>query len=266
MELLNKVRLLIKLWRDHDNSASTLASLLFYSKLKRQKTISIKIFGEDIYIRTSTNDLGVALSSLEKEFKSLSLAYTKDYKGLIIDAGGYIGTTAIAFAKMYPGATIISIEPSTENFEILKRNIRNYTNIYAHNAALMPKSFAGCITLLDLGTGYWGFTVIEKPKNGSANFIEKVDVISIEKILEEYGYDKIMIFKMDIEGTEYYFFKQSDWLEKTNVLIVELHEGNVPGCKQAFEDANKLRFVYKDRGEKFISIGKQYFVNGFFKQ
>ena len=40
-----------------------------------------------------------------------------------IDAGGYIGTTAILYAQLYPQAKIIVIEPMPENLEMIRKNI-----------------------------------------------------------------------------------------------------------------------------------------------
>ena len=68
-----------------------------------------------------------------------------------------------------------------------------------------------------------------------------------------------MVFKMDIEGSEFFLFQQNDWLEKTSILVVELHERIISGCEQAFKDANKSRFIIKSSGEKWISVGKLYF-------
>ena len=51
--------------------------------------------------------------------------------GLIIDAGGYLGTAAIAFSEAYPDATVVTIEPSPENFALLVQNTAAYPNIRA---------------------------------------------------------------------------------------------------------------------------------------
>ena len=142
---------------------------------------------------------------------------------------------------------------------MLQKNIQGYPNIKARNAALTADSDLACVELFDRGTGNWGFTLIDKPKDSSVSPLEKADALTVDKILDEYGFDKIMVFKMDIEGSEFFLFQQNDWLEKTSILVVELHERIISGCEQAFKDANKSRFIIKSSGEKWISVGKLYF-------
>jgi FkbM family methyltransferase len=253
-----------KEWRNlgrllRTNSLVSVAGIFVSNRLGRKRAVPVNVHGKSIYIRTSTSDLEVALSSLGKEFSGLRLAYPRSQKGLIVDAGGYIGTAAIALAEMYPEATIVSIEPSRENFELLKRNVAAYQNIFAHNAALAPASETGEVALMSRGTGEWGFTIVEKPQDRPVRFTEKVPVISLERILQEYGSERIMICKMDIEGAEHKLLKQGDWLEKVDILMIELHERIVAGCEKAFEEANRGRFVHPSGGEKMISVGPGYF-------
>jgi FkbM family methyltransferase len=215
--------------------------------------------GQEVLVRTSTPDLAVAISTLGDEYNSLALAYPKDRKGLIIDAGGYIGTAAVAFSVMYPDATIVCIEPSTENFALLKENTRHHANIHAVNAALVADRATEQIKLRNRGTGNWGFTIVEKPGDSTAEEMETVKAVTIDSVLAEHDHQDVMIFKMDIEGAEYELFRRSAWLDRTNILVVELHERIVAGCEEAFMTANGSRFVYQDNGEKYFSIGRRYF-------
>lgn len=242
-----------------ENSLSRTVFYYYSKKLSQRKTLKMKISSENIHLRTSSPDLSVALSSLGDEFSSLKYAYPASKKGLILDAGGYIGTSAICLAKMYPEATVVTIEPSSENFELLKMNIVGKDNIYAENAALAPRETDKHITLRNRGTGHWGFTIVENPNGKKISEAEIVTTVTINDILSKYGFTEILILKMDIEGGEYELFKDPQWLQKTNILVVELHERIVSGCEKAFHQCNHDRFVYKTNGEKYFSIGKNYF-------
>lgn len=242
-----------------ENGASTLMAYILRRETRQRVLMRIKVAGETILVRTGTNDLNVARSCLGKEFRSLSGIYPRDVRGLMVDAGGYIGTAALALSKMYPNATVVTIEPSTENFTILKENIAGHSNIFAENAALLPKSAAKSIELRNRGTGHWGFTIIEKPDDYSATCLENVDTISLEDIMKKHGFKDVLILKMDIEGGEYALMKDGGWLARTNVLFIELHENIVKGCNELFFKSNANRYIYKDAGEKYISVGKSYF-------
>jgi FkbM family methyltransferase len=242
------------------NPLSVLLRIFIYGRIGRRAVLPVNVLGQDIYIRTTTSDLEVAVSSLGGEYSCLDRAYPKSHMGLIIDAGGYIGTAAIALAEMYPNATVVSIEPAQENFELLKRNTRRHANIVAHNAALLPHSEGGHVDLMNRGTGEWGFTVVENPADRPAQFIQKVEAISLDRLIDLYGCDRITICKMDVEGAEHRLLMRHSWLEKTDILMIELHERIVPGCEQVFEDATKGRFTYSAGGEKLVSVGKNYFL------
>jgi FkbM family methyltransferase len=242
------------------NSIQKLVSYCVYSWLGRIKILTFRIYGQYIFVRTNTPDLRVALSSLGSEFSSLEKAYPKSKNGLILDAGGYIGTAALSLATMYPEATVVTIEPSSDNFVILKKNIAGKNNIYAENAALIPEKSNGNVALKSRGTGHWGFTIVENPNDRHASPVENVCGVSIEDILEKYGFSDILILKMDIEGGEHALLQQPNWLSKTQIFVVELHERIVSGCETAFQASNADRFIYKANGEKYFSIGKNFFA------
>lgn len=255
---MRKIRLFFALFKE--NPLHRLFLFFCCNLFRLTKIFRLKIHGISVHVRTGTPDLKVAHSCLGGEFAAISTAFPRNTKGLIVDAGGYIGTAAIALAQMYPDATILSIEPSGKNFEILRKNIAGYKNIHPLNAALTTEGSPSCVSLMDRGTGQWGFTIVGTHIGKSADcFIEKTKTITINQILEQAGQNEIMIFKMDIEGAELALLEKPDWLDKTGILMIELHERIVSGCLKAFDTANRCRYVYREKGEKFISVGKSYF-------
>ena len=67
----------------------------------------------------------------------LSDLYPRAVEGVIIDAGGYIGTAALTLSELFHKAHILFIEASSANFELLKRNVANSPNIQPIRAALV---------------------------------------------------------------------------------------------------------------------------------
>jgi FkbM family methyltransferase len=236
-------------------AGSTMDGLLWYvcSRLPKSVRIPIRPGGRNVDIRTRSPDLEVALSCFEGEFQPLIEAMPGLKGALIVDAGGYIGTAAIVFAEAYPEATIVTLEPSSENFEILKRNVARYPNIKPVKKAL--STAPATLTLNNRGTGQWGFTLVEKPADREASRIEEVECTTVDELMATYGADRISILKMDIEGGEHALLKgDTSWVGKADAICIELHDRIVPGCSELYGRAVAGRRNTKLEGEKYLSL------------
>lgn len=215
--------------------------------------MTVKISGVRVIVRAATPDLQVALSCLGGEFDQLCARIPTLRHRLVIDAGGYIGTAAIALARRYPTATIVTLEPNTANYEVLIKNTASWPNIVAKRAALTPE--AGIAILHDRGTGNWGFTLIEKAADSATSPIEKVPCITVGQLLEEIGVDGIDIFKIDIEGGEHALLSGNNgWIRKTTGICIELHDRIRPGCSEVWRAATAGRTNFALDGEKHVSL------------
>jgi FkbM family methyltransferase len=158
----------------------------------------------------------------------------------IIDAGANIGLTSILFSNRFPESKIVAIEPSNENFEILKLNVAPYHNIIPIRGALWHENVK--IDLVDPGLGEWGF--MTEAQNGSEKCydgivlnkcLQEVQGITLDTIMEEQRIMHVDIFKIDIEGAEREVFSNSfSWIDKVDGLIIELHERMKSGSNRSF--------------------------------
>jgi FkbM family methyltransferase len=159
---------------------------------------------------------------------------------LIIDAGANIGLASIYFSMKYPESKIIAIEPDRDNFNLMKKNIEPYPNIIPVLGALWDKN--EMINLVDPGLGNWGFMVdraTSKQSNSS-----RIKGMTIDKIISDYNIEEIDILKIDIEGSEKEVFSDTTlWIDKVNVLIVELHERMKSGCNRSFYNGTNDHFI-----------------------
>ena len=215
--------------------------------------IPVTIRGVDVLIRPSTTDAAVVLASLRGEFDDLFKAVPEARHGLIIDGGGYIGTAAIVFAKAYPDATVVTLEPSPDNYQLLLRNTAKYDNIRPMNAALAPEE--GSISLRDRGTGHWGHTIVSDPADAKTSVLAEVPAVTIDRLLELNDKAAIDVLKLDIEGGEHQLLlRGEEWVDKIEAICIELHDRIVPGCTQAYEAATNGRNNSKLPGEKYLSV------------
>lgn len=220
-----------------------------------RQTVRITVLGVELDIRKKSPDLYVALSSLSKEFELLALLLPKDFSGVLIDAGGYIGTAAIKMSLLYPQATIVSIEPSTENFELISKNIKPYPNIVPLKAALSSKGIEKA-KLRNRGTGQWGLTIVENPEDAiNAPVLEEVDVLTIDRLRKMFPDKEIGAIKLDIEGAEKtLFINDADDLKSIPIVFAELHDRIVDGCSDAFYEFSKDRWMIFAGEEKYLSL------------
>jgi FkbM family methyltransferase len=141
---------------------------------------------------------------------------------LIVDAGANIGASAVWFGGSFPKSKIVVVEPAPGNCDLLKRNC---TGIDYELFAGGISSEDGTMYLIDPGCGDWAFRVVEK---GSI----EVPVFSASKIIDSQISKSAspLIFKIDIEGGENHLFRRNtDWIDKFPLLIVELHDYMLPG-------------------------------------
>lgn len=217
--------------------------------------------GCELVVRENTPDLNVARNCLERgEFDWCRdlIGIRNETSGFIIDAGGYIGTAAIAFSRMYPDWRIVVLEPSPENYEVLVENVRTFPNIVPLNVALKARSDAA--ELRDRGTGEWGYTTVENPKDVSlCAHVQRVEGVTVEQIRKKYQIQTIDLLKLDIEGGEKEVLESSDsWLPGVRVLVAELHDRIVDGCREAFDKAVRrsgmTHWEWGGSGEKKVAV------------
>ena len=79
---------------------------LQYFFAKPGSEIKFEFLGKKVFIRKGSYDLDVAMSCFSGEFDIVKYLFPKDYNGIIIDAGGYIGTSTIALKQLFPNAKL----------------------------------------------------------------------------------------------------------------------------------------------------------------
>lgn len=219
------------------------------------RSLPLRVGGVALTLRTLKPDLSVARHCLiHGEFSvALNIAGGGNVS-FIVDAGGYIGTAAIAFAKMFPHATIVTIEPSSENFTILKQNVAQFDNIIPVKAALVGGADRS-VTLYDRDTGSWGYTLLPRQGARELRVLDVVTGISLSSLMNQHEVDHIDILKLDIEGSELDVLQNSaEWMPKVGVIFAELHDRIVPGCTDAFEKATSDMKRVDLRDEKHVAV------------
>lgn len=144
----------------------------------------------------------------------------------ILDVGAYVGYAAVFLATRFPDAEIVSLEPTETNFRTLFANTRPYPNVTPLNAALWPRR--GGVAGFDHEQGDWGAKV--KFVDGEAAIL----AITVEDILERFGWTEIDFLKCDCEGAEVEILKDPNvpWARRVKLAAVETHDRFAPGSTE----------------------------------
>lgn len=201
-----------------------------------------------LYLRAHTTDLPAFVQIFQLRDYEFPLAGEPQF---IIDGGANVGYASVFFANKYPQAKIIAVEPEESNCRLFAKNCAGYPNIELVPAAIWGRT--GRVRIKDIGLGSWGFVVEE----AAADDPRSVAAVTIAELLHRSGKSRIDILKLDIEGAEQDVFSgaYASWLEKVNVLIIELHDHLTPGCSAAFSAAiGQYDFQKMRRGENIILV------------
>jgi FkbM family methyltransferase len=228
-----------------------LSGIYNYLKLNLNPSgINVAGVGAPIYLRKGKSDILL--------FKQIFVYGEYDFKlpgfapKTIIDAGANIGLSPLYFHSKFPGATIIALEPESENFKMLTRNTAPLKNISCLKAGLWSRSTNLEIVSYDVRPT--GFMVKEVETKSE----KSIEALSVNDLMSRYKMDTLDFLKLDIEGAEAQVLSENNhWIGRTKVLTVELHDKKRGGCTNAFFNAfAKHNFECHPFGQNFLLINR----------
>ena len=229
--------------------------IIFFWVLRcRSKFSSVKLDSKTkFYMRPRTSDVQV----FESVF--LKREYEIDLSGLnprvILDVGANIVATSVFFARRFPDATIIAIEPEGSNYELLKKNASNYSNIKTINAAIWHKSTNLCLE--NPNGDSWSFYFREVYDESKVSY----PAVSIGDLCDRFALEELDIVKVDIEGGEKDLFSQNyeSWLPQVKILIIELHDRKRSGTsRMVYTALTKFPFDQSLKGYNSIFYNREF--------
>ena len=167
--------------------------------------------------------------------------------GLIIDCGGNVGYSSAYFLSRFRQARLIAVEPDPENFKMLKENLSPYGDRFeAHCSGVWSHSTGLVLSEEEFGDGREWARTVREARDGEEPAMTAVD---IGTLLDNSGFDRISILKVDIEGAESVVFGANymHWINRVDNLVIELHSDE---CHSVFMKAiNGLGFTLTHSGE-----------------
>lgn len=187
----------------------------------------------------------------DRLFRDYRAALARGEVPLLIDCGGNVGLATRWFARIFPEARIVVVEPDEQNFKILTMNTEHLGD-----------------RVIRLKGGIWNTSArlkITNPDAGSAAFrVKELDLsdseglraYTINEICDMQGAGAPFIVKLDIEGAQSTLFRSNtDWVPRSHLITLELDDWLMPWqgtSRPFFSCMSRYPFEYLFRDESIF--------------
>ena len=223
-------------------------NVLFNKTFDFDNDVDIRINDEKIKIHGVDDDPSAWFTLYEIFLQKVYQDVDVRESDVVVDVGGHYG-----FFDLYcldkNVSHVYTFEPSSKTFDILCKNLKNRNNVTKINMALSDKSEEK--ELIQLGSSavhsfYESYNTHETNEvNKGLKKIEKVKTIDFNSFIKNYNIERIDVFKIDCEGSEWDFLPtiSDDFLKyKIRKIAMEVHD---------FHENNIVE-VRKKRSEELI--------------
>jgi FkbM family methyltransferase len=204
--------------------------------------VRLASLGGTIRLRSHTSDVSVLKELLLGGTYDATSRYAERRIRTIVDLGANTGLAARWLLNRHPGATIVCVEPEPKNAAMLRSNVKGTTR-----GAQVVEACVGARerrVRLTSSIGAWGYAMKEL-NEGEENGVE---VVTLERVLEETGVQQVDLLKCDIEGAEREVFAAcAPWIDRVRLAVVECHDGFNGDALLALIGANGARFEIVNR-------------------
>ena len=184
----------------------------------------------------------------------LQKSESESRRPLIIDCGANIGLSAVWFARQFPDAQIVAVEPAADNIEVAKQNLRTYPNVTLLHGAVWDRPAR--LMISDMTAAPMAYRVIESQDVAPEPSNNALKTFAISELMHMAGAHEALIVKIDIEGAEAALFRSNtEWVSRTHLITIELHDWILPKQRTSapfIRSFAKLDFDLLQRGENLF--------------
>jgi FkbM family methyltransferase len=141
---------------------------------------------------------------------------------VIIDAGANVGAASLWFAKEYPDAMVLAVEPDADNVELCRRNTSRADRVRVCDRAIGSRP--GYVSMVNKSAAWAIQTVRNRDADGTG-------IVTIAELMQGAGSNSaLFLVKVDIEGFESDLFaSNTGWIREAAAIYVEPHDWLFPG-------------------------------------
>lgn len=218
----------------------------------RRRSSDVPTF-EQVFVN---NDYNFRRLKRWQEIKQLYSSLLKNGTPLILDLGANVGLSSLYFAKNWPEARIVAVEPSDGNIDAMSENVARFPNITPIRAGVASRDGAIRITNPSGRTCEFRTELAKAGSDGAT--IPAVSVASLIALVPDAAYPRPFIAKIDIEGAEDELFSSNtEWVELFPIIVLEPHDWLFP---QRAAVKNFLGTISRYERDFVISGGNVYSI------
>lgn len=196
---------------------------------------------------------------IEREYKMLE-PLIKEAKSPIIDIGAHRGMFSIYCAVLNARMQIFAYEPDEANFAAMKENLKlnNVENVRMKNVAIGDESAQ---RILYLSNDSHNHSLLGAEAVGDFSGEEKlVNVVTLERILEQNRLASVSLVKMDCEGAEFEILEGLARSTDKGRSVFDVVENFYVECHRYTYEMNPVRLVeiFKKNGYKVETWSNHY--------
>jgi len=199
-----------------------------------------------LFARWPASDLHIVYMVLTREEYAPMANYLDGAGGIVFfDLGANIGAASRYFLETFPTATVIAVEPDSENIAMCHRNLDPYGDrVRIIQAAVWSQNTR--LIFEETETGVEAGVQVREPLVGE-DLSASVAAIDIPTLLSEARVSPgvQVAMKIDVEGSEQEIFGASnlDWLDEVSCIAIELHDRARENCSRNFFSAVEDRLL-----------------------
>lgn len=183
-------------------------------------------FKANISLRKCGSDLATFQEIVVEEVYGVVLRALENVQ-TVIDLGANIGLASLYLAYNYPTCRLLCVEPNSETYELLKRNVSKLSRsgrCKTLKAAVWDRHERLAADQKVPAGRYSSFAV----RVASASEPSVLEGYSMTEILDYSGFDRVDLLKIDIQGAERKLFSTQDssWLDRVGAIAIEFHENS----------------------------------------
>ena len=157
---------------------------------------SVPYKGSEIWVKCAASNVAATFLSGQYYFDRDGVRIAPEPGDYVIDGGGYLGDTALAFAAdVGPSGWVYTFDPMLRHCEIMREAFRLNSHLVSH-MNLFDVGLAGTDRARDAAHS------VLQPINPGARLEEGLPTRTIDGLVSSNEVKKIALIKMDIEGSE----------------------------------------------------------------